>query len=271
MNLRLENNYASLINNTLDHPELNDREEETSFNSELVEKSTSDEEEITAVKKELVQPVKELDRNCKCGEHEGRELLDIYLAISPELVYKSLFTDCDFSRRCWVNRKIKNTLISEWSGGGGEGVDKTRTFSYTIDIGALGKANNVENQRLLEFDPVNCIVLESTSSTSNVPYSDSFQVYNRFCITKYAGNACRFRIHSRVNYTKSINYFVKSFIEKNTFSNLKDNYAYWKRNLADIEQEIGSVGIVGGQGAEESVVNTIQKKIKVEKNIKKKI
>jgi len=36
---------------------------------------------------------------------------------------------------------------------------------------------------------------------------------------------------------------VKSFIEKNAFSNLKDSYGYLKKNLAEIKQEVDSVEI----------------------------
>jgi len=185
----------------------------------------------------------DVDRDCDCGEHEGKELVDIQLSISPETAYKNIFTYSDFARQFWTNRKMKNTTIGEWSSGGGEAMGRMRTFKYSIDIGALGKANNLENQTLLEYDPTKSIVLDSVSSTSNVPYSDSFQVHNRFCMTRCVGNTCRLRIHSRVNYIKNTNFLVKSFIEKNAFSNLKDSYGYLKKNLAEIKQEVDSVEI----------------------------
>lgn len=66
------------------------------------------------------------------------------LNLSIEQLFKILFTESTFIKKLWVNRKIKNVKFSEWTLNNEE--LNTRKMTYIIDIGALGKAHNVDHQ-----------------------------------------------------------------------------------------------------------------------------
>ena len=88
--------------------------------------------------------------------------------------------------------------------------------------------------------------------TGNVPYCDYFTVQNLFCLTKCKDNKSCLIIHSSINYIKPLNFIVKSklylylldesnFIEKNTFSSLRDNFEYYKKNLVLIQRDPATI------------------------------
>ena len=84
------------------------------------------------------------DVQCSCGEHDGKQMLNIKLNYSVEALYDCIFNYSDFCRKYWKARKIANEKLADWVPD--EAGLQTRRIEYTIDIGALGNPLNIEYQ-----------------------------------------------------------------------------------------------------------------------------
>ncbi|RMZ98033.1 GRAM domain-containing 1B [Brachionus plicatilis] len=176
------------------------------------------------------EPVEVADLNinnnakCSCTEHNGKELMNLTFNMSVNQLFESLFGHTEFCRKYWESRKFGNLIVGEWNN---EPVLPARRLEYTVDLGgALGRPKNTEDQKILEYRSEVCIVMESSSVTHNVPYSDYFVVKNRFCITRITANQTRVIVNCHIFYKKNPNFIIKNFIEKNSISAIKDSFLY---------------------------------------------
>lgn len=169
---------------------------------------------------------------CACGEHPGKEMLNQVYSLTVNYLWECLFGHTAFCRAYWESRKFGNIQVGEWK------LVNSRPFrqlEYTVDLGgAIGRPKNIEEQKILEYRPNECIVLESESYTHGIPYSDYFSVRNRFCLTKVNATTTRLCIHSFLNFIKKPHFIAKNFIERNTMGALRDSYNYLDKNIPTV-------------------------------------
>lgn len=53
-------------------------------------------------------------------------------------------------------------------------------------------------------------IVDCECTNQGVPYSDSFYVVNRFCLTRVSANHSRLKVHSETKYRKAVWGLVKS-------------------------------------------------------------
>ena len=66
-----------------------------------------------------------------------------------------------------------------------------------------------------------CYVIDSDTDTWGVPYSESFTVRNRFCLTRCDSKSSRLVISASIVYKQKPNFIAKGFIK---------NFVLFKRN-----------------------------------------
>lgn len=181
---------------------------------------------------------------CSCVEHKGRELLNQTFDFSPNFIFTCIFGESDFSKTYRYTRGFRDEIVSEWKVENGIPV---RAAEYkVINKSALGPKffKNKETFKLLEYKRNQCIVVESFSETSGMPYTDYFSIIVRFCMTRVGKtNRTNLRTHNYINYYKKPIGFIKTFIEKNTYSALEDNNKYLDKKLSEIKENPSDTSI----------------------------
>ena len=218
----LEISSKSAESNVLLSPPLHDQ-------SNLRESSSDSLESDLVNNKKLV-----IENNVKCScinKHQGKEMVNQVYDVSVNYLWECLFGQTEFRRKYWDSRKFINLKVEHWNQQPQPSIVAARKLQYQVDLGALGKPYNIENQRIFEYKSESCVVIESESETQGVLYSDYFTVRNRFCITRVSETSTRLVINSFINYILKPNFIAKSFIEKNCFSALKDSYNYLGKNF----------------------------------------
>lgn len=166
---------------------------------------------------------------CSCAQHDGKEMLNEVYNLNIHLLWEFLFGPTEFCYAYWESRKFYDVNVTDWKKQCN--YVKVRTLEYMVDLGPFGRPKNIEEQKIIEYKPQNCIVLESESQTYGVLYSDYFTARNRFCITRVSDSQTRVLVHSLLNYNKKPNFIAKSFIDRNAMSVLSDSYKYLNAEL----------------------------------------
>ena len=78
---------------------------------------------------------------CVCQTHQGKEMLNMVVNLSVNYLWECLFGDSEYCRKSWQNRKALK--VSNWQQ---NSEMLSRRLEYWIDVGTLGKINNIENQ-----------------------------------------------------------------------------------------------------------------------------
>lgn len=90
-------------------------------------------------------------------------------------------------------------------------------FSRTLSLFELNVCLlfffNQSVQKMIENKPNKCIVIESEAAASGVLYSDYFNVFTRFCITRRTSKSTNLLVTSFMNYKKTPNFIVKGNIK----------------------------------------------------------
>ena len=81
--------------------------------------------------------------NCSCGEHHGKEMLNKVFNVNVNYLFELVFGHTEHCRRYWETQKMFNAKIEDW-----KVVDNCpwRLLEYNVDLGALGKPKNTEEQ-----------------------------------------------------------------------------------------------------------------------------
>ncbi|KAA8580754.1 hypothetical protein FQN60_013712 [Etheostoma spectabile] len=83
--------------------------------------------------------------------------------------------------------------------------------------------------------------------THDVPYHDYFYTQNRYYIIGNSKRKCRLRVYTDVKYKKQPWGLVKSFITKNSWSGIEENFRQLEAELLEEEAEINQAGGDGGK------------------------
>ncbi|XP_043330824.1 protein Aster-C isoform X3 [Cervus canadensis] len=166
----------------------------------------------------------------------GRLYINRVFHISAERMFELLFTRSHFMQRFSNSRNIIDVVSTPWNVE--PGGDQLRTMTYTIVLNnpLTGKCTTAtEKQRLYkESREAQFYLVDAEVLTHDVPYHDYFYTLNRYCIIRSSKQKCRLRVSTDLKYKKQPWAFVKSLIEKNSWSSLAD---YFKQLESDLLME----------------------------------
>jgi len=109
---------------------------------------------------------------------------------------------------------FSDVTLTPWRDEVGETIGRVREVSYTIPLNApFGpkSSNTVEKHSCSkQSQPGVMYVIDAECTPLGIPYSDTFYVMNRYCLTRVSKDKCRLRVTSEVKYRKSVWGMVKS-------------------------------------------------------------
>lgn len=157
---------------------------------------------------------------CDCHSHEGKEFLSNVYNLSVEKIFDCLFnTESEFNKAYLAANKFSNLKAEEWK-------DDCRKLEYNVDVGAFGKTNNIEQQKILKKNTNECYVIITQVTASGVMYADCMTIITKFCITKFSSKTSKLNVCVNLEYKKKPNVVSRGIIERNTFSNMKSCFEY---------------------------------------------
>ncbi|XP_008578447.1 PREDICTED: GRAM domain-containing protein 1C [Galeopterus variegatus] len=166
----------------------------------------------------------------------GRLYINRVFHISAERMFELLFTSSCFIQRFTSSRNIIDVVSTPWTVE--PGGDQLRTMTYTIVLNnpLIGKCTAATEKQTLhrESREAQFYLVDSEVLTHDVPYHDYFYTLNRYCIIRSSKQKCRLRVSTDLKYRKQPWGFIKSFIEKNSWSSLDD---YFKQLESDLLME----------------------------------
>ncbi|KAM5281276.1 protein Aster-C [Ctenodactylus gundi] len=183
---------------------------------------------------------------------QGRLYINRVFHISAEKMFELLFTSSRFMQRFFSSRNIIDVVSTPWtveSGG-----DQLRTMTYTIVLNnpLTGKYTAATEKQTLyrESREAQFYLVDVEVFTHDVPYHDYFYTLNRYCISRTSKQKCRLRVSTDVKYKKQPWGFIRSLIEKNSWSSLEHFFKQLESDLlieeSVLNQSIEDAGKLSG-------------------------
>lgn len=163
----------------------------------------------------------ESDGEIICTEHDhfSRTYMNEVFSIPVDKMFEYLFTDSPFFRSFAETRKTYELVLPPWQEEPDADGNRQRTITYTLTLGAsIGPKNSPATEHQVcykQSQPGMLYVIDTSTTMSSVPYTESFYVEHRYCITRASYTKCRLKVTSDVRYRKTLWGLVKNIIEKN--------------------------------------------------------
>ncbi|CAF0932319.1 unnamed protein product [Adineta ricciae] len=177
--------------------------------------------------------------SCTCETHYAKTFADRLFNYNVDTLFEYLTGDNEFNRNFHSTQKLTDYVYGEWTVNPETG-KRERIVTYkTINQSILG-TNTLscrEKQTLLVEQPHVMYILKSEVYNEGVKYTDAFFVATQFCMTQRDAEHSSIKISAEINYIKSVNGFVKSFIEKNSYAAIEGGVNEQVRRLAEQENK----------------------------------
>ena len=197
-------------------------------------------------------------------EHFPRQYVDTIVPLDVEKLFHTLFTDSTWFRAFFRLRKSTELQQAAWPEEPGPDGTKSRVITYTLALNyAIGPKTSpsVETQvggkfYLAKISRYSCVglvgrrlnahcschlgycaqvllscsepgrlrIVDCRVENRGLPYSGSFYVLNRFCLTAAGVGRTRIRVCSKVVYTKSVFVVAKGMIESSAKNGLSEYF-----------------------------------------------
>ncbi|XP_041669984.1 protein Aster-C isoform X2 [Cheilinus undulatus] len=190
------------------------------------------------------ESIEDVEERVGLPQVQGRLYLNKVFHISATKMFELLFTDSSFMRRFMNIRKITNTTFTAWQKDPSGNMKRNLNYTITISNPLIGKFSTAtENQTLYkESRDGHYYLVDSEVYTHDVPYHDYFYTQNRYYIIRTSKRKCRLRVYTDVKYKKQPWGLVKSFITKNSWSGIEDNFRQLEAELMEEEAEMNQGG-----------------------------
>ncbi|CAF0743886.1 unnamed protein product [Adineta ricciae] len=170
---------------------------------------------------------------CPCESHLARSIVDKTFSCHVDKLFELIFEDNAFSRAHHDAQKLIDFSFGEWRLDSETG-KRIRQFKYkTVTQSILG-TNTITctEKMIIESEiPHSLYVVSTGVYNEGVKYTDSFFVATRYCMFQRDAKHCQLRITAEVKYIKSVNAFIRSFIEKNCNSSIDEGLNSLVRKL----------------------------------------
>uniref|UniRef100_A0A8C3ASQ5 GRAM domain containing 1C n=2 Tax=Cyclopterus lumpus TaxID=8103 RepID=A0A8C3ASQ5_CYCLU len=198
------------------------------------------------------ESIEDVEERVGLPQVHGRLYLNKVFHISATKMFELLFSDSSFTRRFMNIRKTTNASFTAWQKDASGNMKRSLNYTVTISNPLIGKFSTAtENQILYKEsrDGQNYLV-DSEVYTHDVPYHDYFYIKNRYYIISNSKRKCRLRVYTDVKYKKQPWGLIKSFITKNSWSGIEENFRQLEVELLEEEAELnqggGDSGKTGG-------------------------
>uniref|UniRef100_A0A3Q0T1L6 GRAM domain containing 1C n=1 Tax=Amphilophus citrinellus TaxID=61819 RepID=A0A3Q0T1L6_AMPCI len=180
----------------------------------------------------------------------GRQYLNRVFHFSAKHMFEMLFTNSSFMRRFMDARKITDITSTAWQKDASGNMKRRLDYTVTINNPLIGKfSTTTEYQTLFkESRDGQYYLVNSEVYAHDVPYHDYFYTQTRYYIMRNSKRKCRL-VYTDVKYKKQPWGLVKSFITKNSWSAIEENFRHLAELLeeeAELNQGGGEVGKMGG-------------------------
>uniref|UniRef100_A0AAX7V5Z6 VASt domain-containing protein n=1 Tax=Astatotilapia calliptera TaxID=8154 RepID=A0AAX7V5Z6_ASTCA len=149
-------------------------------------------------------------------------------------------------------RKITNITSTAWQKDSSGNMKRSLNYTITINNPLIGKFSTATEYQTLykESRDGQYYLINSEVYTHDVPYHDYFYTQTRYYIMSNSKRKCRLRVYTDVKYKKQPWGLVKSFITKNSWSGIEENFRHLEAELLEEEAEMnqggGEAGKMGG-------------------------
>ncbi|XP_056869538.1 protein Aster-C isoform X3 [Takifugu flavidus] len=190
------------------------------------------------------ESIEDLDEGVGLSDVQGRLYVNKMFHISANKMFELLFTDSTFMRRFMDIRKIFNIGSTAWQKDSSGNTKRNLTYTVTINNPLVGKFSAAtENQTLYkESRDGHYYLVDTEVYTHDVPYHDYFYVHNRYYIIRSSKRRCRLRVYTNVKYKKQPWGLVKSFITKNSWGSIEENFRQLEAELLEEEAAMSQGG-----------------------------
>lgn len=179
---------------------------------------------------ESVDALEDDDVECPCESHFGNVYGDEKFNFDVDALYEHLFSqESDMMKRVFEKR---NFLNWKYLGPLEKQPDHSykQVLTYTLPLNySIGPktSDTVSTQTMVKDNkPGSCYVVNVENTSHGVPYSDSFVVSIRYCITRLSGNRSRMKIHCEIIYLKKVSWLIRNMITKSGYEACKDYFSY---------------------------------------------
>nr|XP_015810673.2 protein Aster-C [Nothobranchius furzeri]XP_015810674.2 protein Aster-C [Nothobranchius furzeri] len=195
------------------------------------------------------ESTEEVEERISQSEAPGRQNLNRVFNLSANKMFDLLFTDSSFTRRFMSIRKITNVSFNAWQKDSSGNMKRTLNYTIAINNPLIGKFSAVTETQTLykESRDGRYYLLDSEVFTHDVPYHDYFYTITRYYIESLSKRKCRLRVYTDVKYRKPTWGLVKSFITKNSYSAIEDNFRQLEAELLEEEAEMNQAGGESGK------------------------
>ncbi|XP_054478505.1 protein Aster-C isoform X2 [Anoplopoma fimbria] len=197
------------------------------------------------------ESIEDVEERVGLPQVQGRLYLNKVFHISASKMFELLFTDSSFTRRFMNVRKTTNASFTAWQKDAAGNMKRSLNYTVTISNPLIGKFSTAtENQTLYkESRDGQYYLVDSEVFTHDVPYHDYFYIQNRYYIISSSKRKCRLRVYTDVKYKKQPWGLVKSFITKNSWSGIEENFRQLGAELLEEEAEMNQGGGDSGKTA----------------------
>ncbi|XP_032360349.1 protein Aster-C isoform X2 [Etheostoma spectabile] len=195
------------------------------------------------------ESIEDVEERVGLSEVHGRLYLNKVFHISASKMFELLFTDSSFIRRFMNIRKTTNASFTSWQKDALGNMKRSLNYTISISNPLIGKLSTATENQILhkESREGQYYLIDSEVYTHDVPYHDYFYTQNRYYIIGNSKRKCRLRVYTDVKYKKQPWGLVKSFITKNSWSGIEENFRQLEAELLEEEAEINQAGGDGGK------------------------
>ncbi|CAG04230.1 unnamed protein product, partial [Tetraodon nigroviridis] len=200
--------------------------------------------EKSATEESGSESVEDAEEGVGSSDEQGRLYLNKVFHISANKMLELLFSDSSFMRRFLDTRKILNISSTDWQKDSSGNSKRSLTYTVTINNPLIGKFSAASETQTLykESRDGHYYLVDTEVYTHDVPYHDYFYVLNRYYIIRSSKRKCRLRVYTNVKYKKQPWGLVKSFITKNSWGSIEDNFRQLEAELLEEEAELNQGG-----------------------------
>ncbi|CAF0794972.1 unnamed protein product [Adineta steineri] len=179
---------------------------------------------------------------CPCETHLARTIIDRSYSYDVDKLYEFIFEDSEVSRAYHESQKLIDFNLGEWHINNETG-KRERQVTYKLLSQSILGTNTItctEKQTIEVEIPHSVYVINTDVYNEGVKYTDSFYVASRYCMYQRDAKHSSLRISAEIKYIKSVNGFIKSFIEKNCNSSIDEGHNDLARKLESQQSVINN-------------------------------
>ncbi|CAF0932691.1 unnamed protein product [Rotaria sordida] len=162
---------------------------------------------------------------CPCDTHYNKQLIEHNYDLPVDKLFDLIFGSNEFVRTYRKAQHFFDQTETEWLIN-----EETNYYERILDYKVpfetrlLGKSTIITREKQTRFHhvPGSHYVVETEVCNQGIKFSDTFALIIRFCLIQISSTTSNLLVTARIHYIKTVNGFIKQFIERNAFSASQD-------------------------------------------------